>query len=315
MPGEKQWLEDRKKHITGTDIAKILGVSPFGDPLSVYMDKIGLSEPTEPSRRMIAGQRYQTAILEDYALETGHRLTHADPFELVVHAGGILGASLDAYDITLGNAPVDAKNTACAYEKDGWGETGTDAIPEYYRLQLAAQMAVSGASLSRLAVLVGGWDLRIYQVDRDPELEGMLLESAAKFWRDHVVARKPPEIVGSVAAKEYLAKTYPSHHVGLSVQAEEGDEPWADYLAKAMADEEDAKKRKEEAQVWLKQRIGNAEGIWSGNGWKATWKNSKGTEKIDWEKVAREAGASPALISRFTETIPGSRRFLFKGAK
>ena len=308
---EDQWLAARRSHITSTDLAKILGVSKFGDPLSVYLAKTGQTERSTPSRKMIAGLRYQDAILSDYELETKHRVERINPYDIGIHKDGVLAASLDALDLQDGRSPVDAKNIAYLKEEDGWGDDGSSDIPMDYRLQLAAQMAVTGAKLSHLAVLVSGWDLRIYHQTHDAELEGMILEAAAKFWKDHVIALKPPPLEGSKDAQSYLDRAYPINR-GLMIEAMEDDGPWMDYLKTADQDLDNAKMRVDEARVWFKSRIGEAEGIFFPDGRKITWKKSKGTSKTDWEAVAKAAGASPDLVAKFTTEGQGSRRFLPK---
>lgn len=309
---EAQWLAARRGHITSTDIAKILGVSKFGDKLSVYMEKTGMEGKREPpSRKMIAGLRYQDAILSDYELETKHSVERIHPYDLGVHKGGVLAASLDGLDKGLDGIPVDAKNISYQKDEDGWGEVMTDQIPMDYRLQLAAQMAITGAKLSRLAVLVSGWDLKIYEMAHNPELEAMILEEAAKFWKDHIIALKPPKLDGSERAQEFLDKLYPVNK-GMTIPAMDDDGPWMDYLKEATLAKEQAELRIDEARVWFKGRIGEADGLLFEDGRKITWKRAKGAAKVNWEAVARAAGASQALIDANTTTGEGSRRFLPK---
>lgn len=314
LPSEAAWLLERKTHITGTDAAKILGLSKYGDAFTVWLDKTGQAQPTEPSRRMVAGLRYQKAILDDYALETGHSVRHADPYEILVHGGGLLAASLDAYDETLGDCPVDAKNVAYAGASDGWGEAGTDEIPMDYKCQLAVQMAVTGAPLARLAVLVGGWDLRIYQVDRDLALEDKILKAARDFWDRYILGGEQPEPGATKQAADYLSDKYATADAGTFMTALPDDEPWADYLRQAIKDKEDAERREEEAKNWLKARMGHKEAMFGAN-WKATWKYIQGGKKIDYEAAFRDSvplAAQETLLARHTTTKDGYRRFTFK---
>lgn len=310
---EEAWKAERMKHITSTDAAKLLGLSKFGDPFSVWLDKTGQAEPKEASRRMRAGLHYQTAIVDDYAETTRHKVQHVDPHALYIGGSGILAASLDALDVDLNYCPVDAKNVYAAHKDEGWGEDGTDQIPPDYRCQLAVQMAVTGATLARLAVLVGGWDLRIYQMDRDTKLEAMILEAAERFWRDHVVANKAPELPPTKEASDYLTKKYPLHEAGKVVESTPDDLPWREYFKQAQADKEDAERRETEAKNWFKARLGTAEAMYFPDGKKATWKTSKTSEKVDYEAAFNAAALDPQsrqfLLKKFTEAKPGIRRF------
>lgn len=311
---EDLWLQERTRHITGTDAAKLLGLSKFGDPFTVWLEKTGQAPKKEPSRKMIAGTRYQQAILDDYALETGHVVQHVGANALYIGAGGLLAASLDGLDQTLGYAPVDAKNVGYTAKDEGWGEEGTDQIPPDYRCQLAAQMAVTGAKLSRLAVLVGGWELKIYQMDRDLKLEEMILEAAGKFWREHVLTKIPPALGASEEAAEYLKAKYPVHTKGAVMESLPDDLPWRDYFKQAKEDAKDAERREEEAKNWFKARLQRHEAMFFPDGKKLTWKNIANIKKTDWEGAFLEATAhrtdQQALIEKFTSETPGARRFL-----
>ena len=44
---KEAWLSERRKHITGTDVAAILGLSRFKTPLRVWLEKKGEIEPDE----------------------------------------------------------------------------------------------------------------------------------------------------------------------------------------------------------------------------------------------------------------------------
>lgn len=318
---KQEWLAARRDFITGTDAAKILGVSKFGDAYSVYLDKIGEAEPKPPTRKMIAGLRYQTAILDDYAAEKGHEIEHVPDNSLWTLDRQHLAASLDALDLTDNGLPVDAKNVGELSPQRGWGKPSTDQIPDDYRFQLAAQMAVTGAKLARLAVLVGGVDLVIYEQPHNAELEGMMLEAAAKFWRDHIIPRKPPKLGTSEESRAAYTKLFPVAKP-YAIEGTDEDEVWLRYLRAAEIDYDDAKHRKEEAQAWFKQKMADAEAFYGRGGGVITWKNDRPSEKVDYQKalelMALRFGLKEVpddIIKGATVIKPGARRFLTKWPK
>src|ERR1700738_1257307 len=68
----EEWAEARKELITASDVAAILGLDKGRQPLSVWMEKRGLIEPSpdDPARK--AGRKLERAVVEWYADETGY---------------------------------------------------------------------------------------------------------------------------------------------------------------------------------------------------------------------------------------------------
>jgi predicted phage-related endonuclease len=91
---------------------------------------------------------------------------------------------------------------------DGWGEPGTDDIPEPYLAQCAWYLAVTARSLAHVAVLIGGNDFRMYQVARNPDLEAAVLGRCRAFWFEHVLPQVPPDpITLADASKRWRCET------------------------------------------------------------------------------------------------------------
>jgi len=55
-------------------------------------------------------------------------------------------------------------------------------------------------------VLIGASDFRVYQVDRDDEFIGDIIEAEAAFWHDHVRAGIPPEPINAADAARLWAR-------------------------------------------------------------------------------------------------------------
>src|SRR5690606_22255314 len=67
------WLKRRRDGLGGSDVAKVLGISGFGSPWSVYVEKIGAVEPDslEPTDQQVRGRYLEDGVLAWYADETG----------------------------------------------------------------------------------------------------------------------------------------------------------------------------------------------------------------------------------------------------
>jgi predicted phage-related endonuclease len=58
-------------------------------------------------------------------------------------------------------------------------------------------MAVTGATIAFVPVLIGASEFRVYQVERDEVLIRDMVEAERVFWHDHVLAGVPPEPVNA----------------------------------------------------------------------------------------------------------------------
>lgn len=300
------WLEKRKHYVTGTDAAKLLGLSPFGGIFDVWLDKTGQAPEFTQNAAMRAGSAFESAILKMYAEDTDAKLEHVDGYTLVTcDKYPRLGASLDGWNHTLG-CPVDAKNIRWKNEK--WGDAWTDEFPEYYKTQLQVQMMVTGAKFAHLAVMFSGQDLCIYVMEYDEELARKIVEASEAFW-PYVENSEMPEASGSESTSDYIKEHFAE---GTPDKEKEPDEELAknvEAYVKASDDEKSAKARKDEAANRIRVFMGDATVV---PGF-CTWKNNKGKTETDWQGVAETLMESipvlerEELVKKFTTTKPGNR--------
>lgn len=300
------WLEMRKHYVTGTDAAKLLGLSPFGGIFDVWLDKTGQAPEFTQNAAMRAGSAFESAILKMYAEDTDAKLEHVDGYTLVTcDKYPRLGASLDGWNHTLG-CPVDAKNIRWKNEK--WGDAWTDEFPEYYKTQLQVQMMVTGAKFAHLAVMFSGQDFNIYTMEYDEELAQKIVDASEAFW-PYVENSEMPEASGSESTSNYIKEHLAE---GTPDKEKEPDEELAknvEAYVKASEEEKSAKARKDEAGNRIRVFMGEATVV---PGF-CTWKNNKGKTETDWEAVAKAAMENMSvlereeLVAKYTETKPGNR--------
>ena len=311
----EEWLARRRETITATDVAKIVGVSPWGGPLDVYLDKKGLAEIAEtPAMRL--GKRLQPVVLDLYEQDTGTHLRRYGDTELVVCPNLSWAAATPDAEIAQTLRPVEAK-TAGARQMSRWGEAGTDDVPEEYLIQVQWQMLVTGAQAADLAVLLAGQDFRIYPIRRHETLIAALVDQCDRFRRDHLAAEVMPALDGSASAREYLRRAFPRDTRPELLASDER----LDVLACRLRDLRQARDNYgaevETVENLIKADIGEAAGIQGAN-WRATWKATKASTVTDYAAMVREMAVliDPAeyapIHERNTTTKPGSRRFLFK---
>lgn len=307
-------LAQRRKGLGGSEIAAVLGLDPFRTALDVYAEKRGLAPPFTGNAQTRAGQRLEPAILRWYAEETGRELvpspgTVAHPREpwMLCTPDALVREVGDAAPIEVGG--LEAKNRN-AYAK-GWGESGTELIPDSVALQCHWSLAVTLYPWWDVAVLLGGWDFRTYRVRRDPDLARELVARASVFWHEHVLAGVAPKVVGR-----------DNPNLGrLLRQATEQLRPSSPAIEEQLADLKAARRKLADAatdvdgiEAALKEYIGDAAGI-AGLTALVTWKQDRDSAVVDYKVVAAELGAAdPEGFARVCEqhstTRPGSRRFL-----
>lgn len=188
-----EWLAERRLGIGGSDAAAVCGLSPWRSRVQVYLDKLGLVEDTEETERMRWGNLLEDVIAREYAEREGVKVQRRR--QSIAHPEHHwMRANIDRAIVgqASGVGILECKNVDRFAAKE-FGEAGTDAVPEYYLLQVVHYMAVTGYGWGRLAALIGGNELRVYEIPRDDELIGNLIEVERRFWEDHVLARLAPE--------------------------------------------------------------------------------------------------------------------------
>lgn len=191
-PGTPEWNEARKGLcITATEIAAVIGLSPWRSAYSLWHKKAGL--PTAPfvaTPEMRWGSRFEDDVAEEFAerhpeqplLPTGTWRHHERDWQRATP------------DRLWGNRLVEIKTAARA---DEWGPTGSDIFPMHYRCQITWQQDTLGlCEPAHLAVLILPYDYREYVVEYDETDAQMLRDAAERFLRS-VRDGEPPAIDGS----------------------------------------------------------------------------------------------------------------------
>lgn len=325
MPLTLKQRQIRSRGITGSQIAVIAGLSPWGSPVEVWREKVTQVSPGQtdvPGPHMERGIFFEDACLRWYVHRTGRAIV---PTQTIIHPDHpLVIATPDAVSLDpevpgdrpagggrINWAPSDiVVEVKCPSWRTAraWGEEGSDDIPRYYYPQVIWEMAVTGLKNAHVVAYFGD-QLRIYNVPWNQAIFDRLREMAEEFWHTHVVPGVPPFPDSSKAYADYLTEAYP--RVKEPLAKADGDAQIAAAVAQAKDAEETIRtqmKRLEEAKNVLKMRIGHSRGL-EGSFGRVTWANNKDSARIDWEAVAREAGAPEDLVEKHTTVKPGPRVF------
>lgn len=283
----------RKSGMGGTDAADLLE----GKAIDVYRRKVeGFEIPDGPALRR--GTVLEPAVVTLYGLETGAEVL---PGGFVRHPKqDIFLGNLDGRAIRDGSERVLEVKTASRHNLHMWGD-GDDEIPPRALLQVNWYAGLTGLALADVAALLGG-ELKVYTIKADPELFGMMAEAAERFWRDHVLPKRPPPPDASEQYGEWLAQRFPEHRAP-ALAADAQAEQWARRLRAARQTKEEAEAIEQEARNNLMAIMGEAEGL-KGDGWRISWKQSKGREITNWNELCAELGVAPDTIARHSTRKP-----------
>lgn len=286
--------------IGGSEIAAVLGLSPWARPIDVWRAKVmGMEvEETLPMKR---GRILEPAICSWYAEDYGAKLRECGSMR---HPSSkVLLATPDRIaTMPNGEERVLEAKSANFRMLDRWGQDGTDEVPEYYLVQVAAELGCASLPSGDLAVLIAGDDFRVYHLHRDLELESMLLECSERFWKDYVLTKREPPPDASESYGEWLKVKY-SEPKGGFIKAPSQAESWARQLRAARHAKAVAEKMEQDARQNLEQLIGNAEGMESKD-WRISWGMTKGKASVNWEAVVQELGIPKATIEKHTKRNP-----------
>ncbi|MFA5674620.1 MAG: YqaJ viral recombinase family protein [Candidatus Methanomethylophilaceae archaeon] len=293
----EEWLQERRKGIGGSDAAKVLGVSRWGGPLSVYLEKKGLYVPEDPGEPAYWGTVLEDVVAREFEKRSGLKVqrqnkifTHPDhPWMLANIDRRIVGQ----------NKGLECK-TASNFMGDEWKG---DELPDSYYIQIQHYMAVMGWESCWVACLIGGQRYVQKEVQRNPELINTIIDKEREFWEEHFLKDVPPP----VTPFDNPNSLWPEQTEDDMVQDIDDETiTIARSLAGVQTTIKGLENEEERLKGILKAQIGEMAGIQG----ICSWKQTKSKMVTDWQSVAIELGAESDIISRHTEEKPGSRRFL-----
>lgn len=207
----------RANGIGGSDAAVVCGLSRWKTPVELWQEKTGQVEPEDLDGKEFVqwGKLLEDVIADEWARRHGRRVRRQN-ITRVDKALPFLVGNIDR-DIVGLREGLECKNSS-AWMADEWGEDGSDEVPDFYLIQGVHYMRVMDYDAWNFAVLLGGNELRSYRIERDHEIERMVIDIESDFWNDsvlggeapapvnvHDLARLNPNATGCVQATDEIA--------------------------------------------------------------------------------------------------------------
>lgn len=266
----KEWLAARRPLVTGSEAPIILGVAPWGSPMELYTEKLGLAIERPQSERMLWGQKLQRVVAEEYSERTGRGLVDLGEFTITISPRRPwMGATLD-YLVTDKERGRGVLQVKTAFSAGEWDE---GEPPVYQEVQLQHEIECADVAWGSLAVLVAGNRLLWADLDRNGRFLSVLVEKEEAFL-ERLRSQTPPPVDGREATAKALCALYsrddggavalPPEAVMVSTQLVE-----LEASREALDEEIDTRKN------WLRAQIGEASmGLLpDGTGWSWKWQD------------------------------------------
>jgi putative phage-type endonuclease len=223
---EAEWLAARRKGVTASEIAVLMGLSPYSSPYALYHQKLGILDSADDNAAMERGRVLEPHIARKFAERHPDRFVCGDGRELWRH--GDRRWQMATPDRTVGN-PDAVLECKVDGGSDEWGEPGTGEVPVHYRAQALWQMDVMDVDTAHVACLkVREWRVDEYVIVMDDEARADLklmraeaLDFLARLelgdvpdvdWRPATIAAlksmHPNEGTGDVEVRRSLAIQY-----------------------------------------------------------------------------------------------------------
>jgi len=297
---------DHALYLGGSDIAAIVGASPYKTALDLWAERTGRVPPFAGNAKTELGDHLERPLVELYARRCGVRelvypgtLTHPT----LEH----IGATPDAVADSVRTVQVKVVGVPQARR---WGEPedGANGIPLEVLCQVSFEAAlarVCGVAPGDRADVVAqiGTDLRVYPIAIDPGFGDDLIAIADAWWREHVIGGAMPHVEDGSTSIETLRVLDPR----IQVAPDDVIALAKEYVAHR-ADESEAKRHKKAIAAQLCEYIGDRLGFVSPTqDVKVTWdERASGT---DWKRLAaryrdllvRERSARFGALASFSD--------------
>lgn len=301
-PNTPEWLAQRKGGIGGSDAAAALGLSSWRTPYQLWLDKTNAENGNFELDwwTTTTGHALEPAIRKWYAREYGneviqiHGICQNDTYPFMLFTP-------DGYTETAGmRKGFEAKKYL---SKEGWGDAGTDEVPQDYLIQVQHGMIVMGIDVFDIAVSFWGAPPVVYHVEADKELHKMIVGDEAVFW--NVVQNRIEPVLTN--ADDVKLKYRCSSAKSLAASSDIYEDC---TILKALKAQIKALEAQESYMAdKIKIEMGEYDTLEYAGNTIATWKSTKPSQRFDKDVFAVH---QPEMYAHYLRETEPQRRFLLK---
>ncbi|WAU72412.1 YqaJ viral recombinase family nuclease [Acinetobacter sp. TR11] len=302
-----QFLAGRKKGIGGSDVAAILGFSPYKSPYQLWLDKTGRSERKESQNESAHfGNLLEDVVAKEFSRRSGMKVQRVTqqlfleehPWALGNIDRAVINPEISGNvrfkDGALTTDQLLECKTASEYMSKLFGEEGSDQVPDYYLTQCLWYLMITGCQVIHLAVLIGGNKFRMYRIERDDDLIESIFKQVKAFWFNHVIADVPPD----PTCFDDVLHRWSKHVVGKQVEADFEHIKLTEELIAVQSRQKADKAREDEIKLKIVSTMQDAEMMISQGKSICTYKEQSST-RIDSTLLKKE---EPDLFAKYSKT-------------
>lgn len=182
-----EWLAWRRQGIGASDVAAIVGLSPWASPYSVWAEKTGRTVDLDGDSAVQEFGRYAEAMIGPWFQDRTGYVLRQFQHRAEMASWPVARCTADA----LVRRPRSRTTLGVAEFKSTDWQSDWEEIPAQYQCQVQWQMMVCDVGQAWVPTLHGR-RLSIYHAERDEEDVQFLLGEVRRFWTEHVEADVPP---------------------------------------------------------------------------------------------------------------------------
>lgn len=207
-PNTPEWDGLRSRGLGGSEIAAVVGLSPWQSRFSLWHLKRGSIGKQEVNAGMRWGTLLEPVVCDYFASQRDMLdIQEAGTYRHHEREWQLANPDRLLWDDEHGHVGILEVKTAHQYDAHEWGH-GLEDIPPYYRCQVLWYLDVLELPVAHMAVLIGGSDYREYEIRYSVDEAEWLREQGAAFWQS-VIDGETPDIDGSTATYEAVRKLHP----------------------------------------------------------------------------------------------------------
>ena len=194
---EEEWLAYRRKGIGGSDVAALLGISPWRTARDLFYDKLNIAVVEDHEDNWVAlemGHLLEPLVAKIFQHRTGYKIYQIKKMFQHPKYPWML-ADVDYFvELPDGTTAILEIKTTNYNAKDNWWLDGEETIPAYYESQGRHYMAVMDVDRCFFCCLYGNNEQEsiIRDMQRDLAYEDEMIFLEQNFWENHVLTRTPP---------------------------------------------------------------------------------------------------------------------------